>query len=117
MQITVQFFGQGEYLSGFSVSGHDEIAADAEYSVLCAAVSSAVQLTCNTLTEYFGVPESAVSVHASRGKDNRISVSVPHVNRVQSDILRGLYLHISQLSENTSGRLVLKKVQQPDPNN
>ena len=117
MQIKVQFIESGEYLTGFTVSGHDVSSADAEFSVLCAAVSSAVQLTCNTLTEYFGVPENAVRVHASRGMDNRISLRIPSVNRVQSDILRGLYLHMTVLSEDTSGMLALKTVQRTDTHN
>lgn len=106
MQIQVQFFADGDFLTGFTVSGHDEIAADKGYSILCAAVSSAVQLTLNTLTEYFGVPERAVHISASRGAENRISLRMQNVSRTQSDILRGLLLHFQQLSEDNSALLV-----------
>ena len=115
MRIKVQFTEQEGLLTGFTVSGHDTAEGDADFSVLCAAVSSAVQLTCNTLTEYFGVPERAVQVHASAGADNRIALRMQNVSRTQSDILRGLYLHFTQLSESEPGRLVLS-VQQTGKN-
>jgi len=117
MQIKVQFFADGDLLTGFTVSGHDEIAEDTGFSVLCAAVSSAVQLTLNTLTEYFGVPESAVRIHQSRGTDNRISLRMKAPGRTQSDILRGLLLHFQQLSEDNSALLIQKTVQQTDTHN
>jgi len=109
MQIKVQFREQDGLLTGFSVTGHDAVQGDSDFSVLCAAVSSAVMLTLNTLTEYFGVPETAVEVHPGAGTDNRISLRLQRTSKTQSDILRGLYLHCNALAEDYPGRLIVSK--------
>ncbi len=99
MQIRVQFTQNEDMLTGFTVSGHDEIGADAAFSMLCAAMSSAVMLTCNTLTECFQVPEDAVKIRASKGQRNQIACSIPNATAEQAKILRGQYLHCNALAE------------------
>ena len=105
MQISVRFFRADGLYRGFSVSGHDAVPDSAEYSVLCAAVSSAVQLTCNTLTEIFGAPADAVQVRPAKHEQNEIALRLPEPDSVQSEILRGLHLHLQLLSEEYAGRL------------
>ena len=104
MQIKADFVLEHGLYTGFTVSGHDE-AEEAGYSVLCAAVSSAVELTCNTLTECFGVPEMAVQVHPQKNAQNQITVRLPEPDPVQSKLIQGLLLHLKLLSEDSGGAL------------
>lgn len=49
------FFSAGDRLTGFSLSGHGGCeAADGTGDVVCAAVSSAAQLTANAVTDFLG---------------------------------------------------------------
>ena len=105
MQIRADFVQENGLYTGFSVSGHDLAAADTGISVLCAAVSSAVELTCNTLTECFGVPEKAVKVHPAQDAQNQIAVRLPEPDPVQSKLIQGLLLHLTLLSEESGGAL------------
>lgn len=105
MKITVQFFRSAGLYTGFAVSGHDEVAEDEQFSMLCAAVSSAVQLTCNTLTECFGVPESAVSVRPAENQQNQIALRLQAPDTVHSEIIHGLAIHMQLLSEEFGGML------------
>lgn len=53
--INAQFYeDKGHKLLGFHVNGHAGL-ADRGYDVACAAVSSAVMMTCNTATEVFKI--------------------------------------------------------------
>ena len=51
--IKAVFYRKHDLLRGFSVSGHSGY-AESGSDIVCAAVSSAVQLTCNTITDFFG---------------------------------------------------------------
>ena len=105
MQIKADFVRKHGLFSGFSVSGHDVAAEDTGISVLCAAVSSAVQLTCNTLTECFGVPADAVQEFQAKNAQNQIAVRLPEPDPVQSKLIEGLLLHLNLLSEESGGAL------------
>ena len=104
MQIKADFVLEHGLYTGFTVSGHD-VADDTGFSVLCAAVSSAVQLTCNTLTECFGVPVEAVQVHPKKNAQNQIAVRLPEPDPVQYKLIQGLLLHLNLLSEESGGAL------------
>ncbi|MDR3344361.1 MAG: ribosomal-processing cysteine protease Prp [Oscillospiraceae bacterium] len=54
--VRAEFIGnRKDGYSGFTISGHAmPPGRDSEYDMVCAAVSSAVYLTCNMLTEYVG---------------------------------------------------------------
>ena len=107
--------GTGEYLwCGFSVTGHDA-AGSSGFSVLCAAVSSAVQLTCNTLTECFGVPAEAVQVTPAKGTQNQIALRLPSPDPVQSEIVRGLAIHLQLLAEEYKKGLAVTVSQEESP--
>ena len=99
---------------GFTVSGHDA-AGNAGFSVLCAAVSSAVQLTCNTLTECFGVPEDAVQVTPANGSQNQISLRLSSPEPAQSGIVRGLAVHLMLLAEEYPKGLAVTVSQEESP--
>ena len=51
--IKAVFYKENGGLSGFSLSGHAGYGTQGN-DVVCAAVSSASELTCNTVTEFFG---------------------------------------------------------------
>ena len=68
--ITVRFQKSGSRLRAFSISGHAGY-ADAGQDIVCASVTSAVQLTANAITEQFG-ERAAVTV-----EENQISLLLP----------------------------------------
>ena len=51
--IKAVFYTENGGLSGFSLTGHAGCGT-AGNDVACAAVSSAAELTCNTITDFFG---------------------------------------------------------------
>lgn len=56
--ILAEFKKKDNYYIGFKISGHacyDEAGKD----IVCASVSSAVQLTANTITDFFGINAAA----------------------------------------------------------
>lgn len=90
--IQAGFFESNGKLNGFSIKGHAGY-AESGYDIVCASVSSAVQLTANTITEGFGV-KAEVSVI---GDNIMLELSQP--NRNAEVMLEMLKLHIEMLSE------------------
>lgn len=82
-------------LCGVCVSGHAEYADPGE-DIVCASVTSAVQLTANTMTECFrknadvtaGENDIAISIAESDDKDGAAAT-----------LLQGLQLHLELLSK------------------
>ena len=62
--IRAEFRKDGDRLSGFTISGHSGF-ADAGKDIVCAAVSSASQLVCNTITDHY-MDKADVEVGAQR---------------------------------------------------
>ena len=108
MRLIAEFVRSSGKITACTVKGHAPAAEEAEYSVLCAAVSSAMQLACNTLTECFGVPEDAVSVNAAEGAQNQISVRLHNPDSTQSGILQGLLIHFKLLAEDSGGAFTVR---------
>ena len=77
--------------ASFTVKGHAGYAEEGE-DIVCAAVSSAVYMTVNTLTEIFGVKDT------SRVKDGYLHFEISG-NETARDIIKGLKLHISGLAD------------------
>ena len=92
--ICVTFFtGADDALTGFRCSGHSG-AGSAGNDIVCAAVSSAVYLTANTITEVLGV-NASVQV-----KDGLMVLNIPSESIPACDaVLRGLRLHVTELRE------------------
>ncbi len=78
-------------LCGFDVHGHSG-SATAGNDIVCAAVSSAVYLAANTLTEVCGCE---ASITQADGK-LRFVVDVADVNKAQ-EVLKGLHIHLKGL--------------------
>ena len=90
--IRATFLTTAGQLCGFTVQGH---AGQAEYGrdIVCAAVSSAVYLTANTLTEVCGV---SADIQES---DGRMAVRINSEELSLAQItLRGLQIHLEGLS-------------------
>ena len=91
--ITVRFQKSGSRLRAFSISGHAGY-ADAGQDIVCASVTSAVQLTANAITEQFG-ERAEVTV-----EENRISLLLPSDAGKQAAVLEEALLeHLRMLGE------------------
>lgn len=91
--ITVHFGRSSQGLVAFSISGHAGY-ADAGQDIVCASVTSAVQLTANAITEQFGV-NAKVTVD-----ENKISLRLPTGAKKGAQLLlEALFEHLTVLSE------------------
>ncbi|MBQ1388977.1 MAG: ribosomal-processing cysteine protease Prp [Clostridia bacterium] len=96
------FFTADGVISGVHVFGHSGYAEEGE-DIVCAAVSSAVIMTANTLTELMDVN---AEVQCS---DGDIKISVPREKSEQcSIILQGLKLHLLELEKQYSDFIEVK---------
>ncbi|MBQ7288893.1 MAG: ribosomal-processing cysteine protease Prp [Clostridia bacterium] len=98
----VAFYSSGEQLIGFEIQGHSSASAtDTEGKIVCAAISSAAYMTANTLTDVIG---AAAEIQVDEAKmvcrlTSKIQAAQP--------ILKGFWLHISQLAQDYSNRITL----------
>lgn len=87
-----RFFTSGQSLCGFEVSGHAGYADKGE-DIVCAAVSSAVQLTVNTIIESIGAGAyvsrkgGQITLRLLRSEDSAKLTAARAV-------INGLYLHL-----------------------
>lgn len=85
-----------------SVKGHAGF-ADAGHDIVCAAVSSAVQLTANLITESF---HESADVSAD---NNKIILSLKYPESGSASLLlEGLFMHLQYLSEDYPNTITLK---------
>ena len=76
----------------FTIDGHSG-SAESGQDIVCAAVSSAAYMAVNTITEILGEDvEADVS-------DGYMKIKLCSGNQAATDILRGLELHVSELSK------------------
>lgn len=102
--IAARFRSCGGVLCGLQISGHADF-GDAGYDIVCASVSSAVQLTANTITEIFRVPAKVEAL------DNEIRISIRQQDDstgAGSKLLAGLQLQLQCLSEDYPNRIQMK---------
>ena len=94
--IRAEFFQSNGYISGFSISGHADMAKLGEPDVICAAVSSAVQLVANGITE---ICREQVSVDV---EENLISLTEKDgFSQNGRCFLEALLLHLQLLCEDS----------------
>lgn len=100
--ITVTFNCSDDLICGFEISGHSGYSEDGS-DIVCAAVSSAAYMTANTITEILhvgaDVTENDGFMRLNLSKDEAV---------LSSDILNGLKLHLTALSEQFSDYIKLK---------
>jgi len=91
-------------LEGFEVTGHADYAPEGE-DIVCASVTSAVQLTANGITEILGVP-ATVSV-----EENRVSLTLPAFPQEGArEFLQALYLHLTLLEQEFPQHITVSEV-------
>jgi uncharacterized protein YsxB (DUF464 family) len=91
--ISAEFYLKDEVLIGFRIKGHADY-DDFGQDVVCAAVSSAVELTANAITEILKVP-AEVGVF-----ENEIRLSLPDCNHKEAiDFLKALRLQLELISQ------------------
>lgn len=107
--ITVRFF-QGALLDtaqigfvGVSLDGHAEYRVvrskqAQDMQILCASVSSTVQMTANTITEVLG-EQAEIDVQPSESHRNHLEIRLKEPKLVPSQLLHGLYIHCQALAE------------------
>lgn len=90
--IKIQFLKRKGSFTGFEAKGH-ALAAPYGSDIVCAAVSSACFMAANTITEVIGAGATAKSA------EGRMVVLLRGQNKAASDVLEGLALHLTQLSQ------------------
>lgn len=105
MKLKAVFEQQNGMLCSCAVRGHagyDE--NDPSGQILCAAVSSAMQLICNTLTECFGASVE-ITEQPSEDAQNLLAFRLTSPDTVQSELLHGLLIHLQALAEDFDGQM------------
>lgn len=96
----VKFLSDSKGLCGFSVSGHSSADADDNFGrIVCAAVSSAVYMAANTITDVIG------DVCEQRVGEAQIYIKSENPSDATRTVLAGLKLHLKELSEQYGKRI------------
>ena len=91
--ITVTFFKSADYFKGFKISGHADFNTSGP-DIVCAGVSSATIMTANTVTEILHINAQVTE------DDGLMKVRMSPNDALKAcDILSGLKLHLTALSE------------------
>lgn len=93
--ITITFFSKQGYRFGFESSGHAGY-DESGYDIVCAGVSSAVQLTVNGITE---IVKATAKVEV---KENRIALYLQEESENAIYFLDAFYLQMQLLEETYS---------------
>jgi uncharacterized protein YsxB (DUF464 family) len=102
--ILVEFTGAGDALSGVNLTGHADY-ADAGEDIVCAAVTSAVQMTANGITEILKIPLPLTV------EENLISFTLPQeVDTTARAFLLALRLHLEILSQQYENTIAITEV-------
>ena len=90
---TVTFFKSDDIICGFEISGHSDFAEEGS-DIVCAAISSAAYMTANTVTEILHINAQVTE------DDGLMKVRMSPNDALKAcDILSGLKLHLTALSE------------------
>ena len=90
--IKAVFLKNNGHLSGFSLSGHAGWGTSGN-DVACASVSSAAELVCNTITDFFG-DEATVEV-----TENKLELKLKGSGESSVKLLDSFYTHLGFISE------------------
>lgn len=107
MKLHASFTQKDGMFRSCTVKGHaDYTEDDPSGQILCAAVSSAVQLTCNTLTECLGAAVT-ITEQPSKTAQNTLGFRLDAPDPVQSELLHGLLIHLQALAEDFDGMMTV----------
>lgn len=90
--IRAEFFESKGIIKGFRVSGHAGY-SESGSDIVCASVSSAVQLTANTLDVYCGCSAEV------NEKENSVKCFAEEPGNDSDRLIRSLMLHLEAVSE------------------
>lgn len=96
--ITAEFYTKQSKPYGFVIKGHAGY-ADMGDDIVCASVSSASQLVANTITEVLKI-KAEVKV-----LNDKIRLKLPDFDINAVNLLEGLKLHLTVLSEDYEGTI------------
>ena len=98
--IKVSFFRTGKICLGFSVSGHAGYASCGE-DIVCAGVSSAVQLTANAITEVLKIPAEV------KADNDEVCLCISNQEDAEpaQPFFEALLLHLKLLAEDYKGTI------------
>lgn len=104
--IVASFFKTDEHIAGFIVAGHSGYAPIGE-DIVCASVSSAVQMAVNTITEISHVKADV------KAEDDTVVLLMPqNLTAMQQElcetVLKGLQMQIKLISEEFEGFVKLE---------
>ena len=97
--LRIVFARKGGVLCGFVVTGHAGY-GNAGQDIVCAAVSSAVMLVCNTVTDFFHADADAAV------GENRIELRLNSSDKPSEELLESFYVHMTNISEDYPGVMV-----------
>lgn len=86
------FYKNDGGFSGFRISGHAGYETE-NGDVVCAAVSSATMLVCNTITDYFKVKADVEVL------ENQITLLLKEKNKSAGQLLESFYTHIEMIAQ------------------
>ncbi len=105
--INVEFFKKGEIFAGFIVKNHSGYEQSGK-DIVCSAVTSAVQMAINTITE---IAEINVKLNVDE-KKSIISLELMDTdnnkNTLQNIILKGLLIHLKNIQQDYPDNLKIK---------
>ena len=90
------FYTRNGGLTGFSVTGHTDDTGSEQARIVCAAVSSAVYMAANTVTDVIG---DKADISVSDGCMRLMLQDSKADSGRSRDILRGLLVHLRGLEE------------------
>ena len=97
---SVKFLSKDESLYGFEIKGHSSSDCDdVEGKIVCSAVSSAAYMAANTITEIIG---DRAEIFVDEAK---MFLSVKSPSRATVTVLKGLKLHLLELSDQYSNNI------------
>lgn len=97
--INAEFFRTNDCFCGFAVSGHAGY-ANAGKDIVCASVTSAVMLTCNLITDYFGI-EAQIDT-----EKNLIGLKLKDCGNDNAQrLIKALCEHLQMISEEFKGTI------------
>lgn len=100
--IQADFVKTAGAFTSFSISGHAGY-GDYGEDIVCASVTSAVQLTANAATEVFKAPAKVTAL------ENTIQLALPgKPQKEASQLLEALHLHLTVLAETYPGTIKVK---------
>lgn len=101
----VKFYADKIGLIGFEISGHSSFDCDdVNGKIVCSAVSSAAYMAANTIEEIVGDKCEAIV------DDALMNVKILNPSDTSRKVLKGLKLHLTELSKQYSDRIVIMEV-------